>query len=45
MPAVDAATTRERAARVAQVAMGLAPPTVRGAPTLALVFAGAVAMA
>lgn len=31
--------------RVAQVAMSYAPPTMRGAPQLALVFAGAVAMA
>jgi hypothetical protein len=33
------------AARVAQAAMGHAPPSVRGAGALALVFAGAVVMA
>jgi hypothetical protein len=33
------------AARVAQIALGHAPPSVRGAPPLVLVFAGAVAMA
>lgn len=40
-----AATTRAIGERVAQAAMGHAPPTLRGAPTLTLVFAGAVAMA
>jgi hypothetical protein len=40
-----AATARAVAARVAQVAAGHAPPSLRGAPVLSLVFAGAVAMA
>jgi hypothetical protein len=38
-------TARQVAARVAQVALAHAPPTLRGAPPLTLVFAGAVAMA
>jgi hypothetical protein len=39
------ATIAQIAMRVAQVALAHAPPTLRGAPMLALVFAGAVAMA
>lgn len=39
------ATEVQVATRVAQVALAHAPPTLRGAPALALVFAGAVAMA
>jgi hypothetical protein len=40
-----ATTTVAIATRVAQAALGHAPPSLRGAPTLALVFAGAIAMA
>jgi len=45
--AASSATTIDRALarRIAQVVMGHAPPTVRGTPVLAQVFAGAVAMA
>lgn len=39
------ATDVQVATRVAQVALAQAPPTMRGAPALTLVFAGAVAMA
>jgi len=39
------AVAAEIAMRVAQVALAHAPPTERGAPALALVFAGAIAMA
>lgn len=39
------ASAAQVAERVAQVAMSHAPPTMRGAPSIALVFAGAVAMA
>lgn len=39
------ASSAEIARRVAQVALAHAPPTERGAPALALVFAGAIAMA
>jgi hypothetical protein len=39
------ASSIEIAERVAQVAMSHAPPSLRGAPRLALVFAGAAAMA
>jgi hypothetical protein len=39
------ASNRAVAARVAQLALGHAPPTLRGAPALVLVFAGAMAMA
>lgn len=39
------ASAAEIAMRVAQVALAHAPPTERGAPALALVFAGAIAMA
>jgi hypothetical protein len=40
-----AGTAAAIAARIAQIALGHAPPSLRGAPMLALVFAGAVAMA
>jgi hypothetical protein len=40
-----AATPAAQAARVAQLALGHAPPSVRGSPMLTQVFAGAVAMA
>jgi hypothetical protein len=40
-----AAANRAVAARVGQLALGHAPPTLRGAPALVLVFAGAMAMA
>lgn len=39
------ASNRAVAVRVAQLALGHAPPTLRGAPALVLVFAGAIAMA
>jgi hypothetical protein len=39
------ASSRAVAAYVAQIALGHAPPTLRGAPTLVQVFAGAIAMA
>jgi hypothetical protein len=43
-PASDA-TSPEIAERVTQVAMSHAPPSMRGAPRIALVFAGAATMA
>lgn len=41
----DGASDAAVATRVAQIAMAHAPPTDRGAPALALVFRGAIAMA
>lgn len=43
--ALPGSTAAQVATRVAQVALAHAPPSLRGAPALTLVFAGAVAMA
>lgn len=43
--ALSGSTAAQVATRVAQVALAHAPPSLRGAPALTLVFAGAVAMA